>query len=76
MKTINHTPDKTFHLQVGDKVNHIKETDEIVGTILQIDWNLIHLDYGITTCSVLWSDCTKEETAWTNKLVKIEEYQK
>lgn len=54
MKTINHTPDKTFHLQVGDKVNHIKETN----------------------CSVLWSDCTKEETAWTNKLVKIEKYQK
>lgn len=72
MKTNNSEDMKIFHLQVGDRVNHIKETDEIIGTILQIDWNLIHLGYGVTTCSVLWNDCTEAETAWTNKLVKVE----
>lgn len=64
-------PDKSFHLQIGDKVNHIKEAEDIVGVILKIDWNLINLGYGSTTCLVKWNDCDEAEIAWTNKLIKV-----
>ena len=65
-------PNKSFRLQVRNKVNHIKEAEDIVGGILKIDWNLINLGYRSTTCLVKWNDCDEPEIAWTNKLMKAE----
>lgn len=61
-----------YPLQVGDKVCHIK--DGSLGTIVQIDWNLIHMGYPVTTCRVKWDDdiTGDPDIQWTNKLERLE----
>lgn len=70
LESVGNVPDPTFDFQVRDIVNHIKEPDSIIGQIIQIDWNLINLGYGVTTCLVQWNDSTEPSITWTNKLMK------
>lgn len=63
----------TFCLQVGDKVELIKEPEEY-GTVISIDFNSYPFyEYGVTTCEVQWEDNPKGQLdiQWTNKLVKV-----
>lgn len=59
-----------FWLQIGDKVQHVKDPGEW-GKIASIDWNLIHAGYGVTTCGVIWDGGDVEDIQWTNKLEKV-----
>jgi hypothetical protein len=62
-----------FHLQVGDRVMHIKD-ETWIGKVIYIDWNLIHLGYGVTTCVVSWDDWpedTQGDRQFTNKLIRL-----
>jgi len=58
-----------FHLQVGDKVTHIKDSSW-TGTITHIDENLIE-SHGVTTCNVKWDDTEELDIQWSNKLVLV-----
>ena len=60
---------ENFHLQVGDRVNHVKDYSWC-GSIVHIDGNLIE-EYGVTTCNVKWDDSEDLDIQWTNKLVLI-----
>ena len=60
---------KTFHLQVGDRVNHVKDYSWS-GVIVHIDGNLIEA-YGVTTCNVKWDGIEDLDIQWSNKLVLI-----
>jgi hypothetical protein len=63
-------PKKDFHLQVEDRVVHVKDASWI-GTIKEIDWNLIP-EFGVTTCRVEFDDNPGvTDVQWTNKLSRL-----
>jgi hypothetical protein len=63
-----------FDLKNGDKVEHCKDPG-IEGIVVGIDLDSYpYIAYGVTTCSVIWSDDPNlVDIQWTNKLIKIEE---
>jgi len=58
-------------LKVGDRVEHVKQPGDL-RTITQIDWNLIQIGWGVTTCLVRWDGCVEDDIQWTNKLQVVE----
>lgn len=65
-KSANCTPEI---FSEGCRVRHY--SDQVEGTILELDQNLISLGYPSTTCLVLWDDATEGDVQWTNKLELI-----
>ncbi|MFN6572344.1 hypothetical protein [Dendronalium sp. ChiSLP03b] len=60
-----------FWLQIGDRVEHVKETG-YPGTVTEIDFDCYpFFEYGVTTCIVVWDDASDPDIQWTNKLYKV-----
>lgn len=59
-----------YGFKVGDSVAHIRDQGGDIGIVISIDE-----DYdlgGVTTCEVLWQECTDVDIQWTNKLILVE----